>query len=253
MSEPNPYQTPEAEPTNTVVTKHKYPLLSSLLDVFIAPNKVMSQVVKGGYGWWLPTLILMIAMAAPLILHPLSMTSGQYVEMQVEQLEAMGQEVTSDVVAGIQMTADFAVWMNLVGIIIFPIVFVISALYYWLAGLVVAEDRPKFSMAYNLTVWSMMPVVFTSLLQVINIQLSGAPLNQFELDPTTFSNLLALPMETYAGALAATLNPFSIWAMVLAFLGFRYLNGGGTVSAVIVAFVLPLLLSASIAAIPFAL
>lgn len=251
MSDSNPYQTPEAEPTVAVVSKHKFPLLSSLLDVFIAPNKVMSEVVKSGYGWWLPTLVLMIAMAAPLLLHPLSMTSGQYVEMQVEQMEAMGQEVTSDMVAGIQMTADFAIWFNLAGVLFFPLIFVVSGLYYWLAALVVAEDRPKFSMAYNLAVWASMPILISSILQAINILLSNAPLTQMQIDPTTFANLLSMPIDTYIGALLATLSPFTVWAMVLAFMGFKYMNGGGVVSAFIVAVVLPLLFTAGMTSIAF--
>lgn len=246
MTDQNPYQAPDSEPV-VEIEKHKFPLFSTLLDVFVAPNKAFANIVQSGHGWWLPLIIVTLLTAIPAIYYPMSMTKGEYVEMQVEMMESTGQQVTSEMVAGFQMAADFAVFGSIAILILLPLFSLLSGLYYWLAGLLVAEERPKFSMGFNLAVWASLPLIFSSLVQVLNIMFSASTLTQAETDPTTLSNLLALDPATFIGAFGASINLFSIWGMALAFIGFKHLNGGGTTSAVIVAFILPLLLVAGLA------
>lgn len=247
MTDQNPYQSPDSEPV-VEVEKHKFPLFSTLLDVFIAPNKAMKNVVRSAYGWWFALLLVVISVSTVSYYYPASMTAGEFVEMQIEQIEASGQEVTSQEVEILQMSAPFMKIGMLVGGLTWTLVVLLSlTLLYWLSSMILSEERPRFGQAFNLAAWGSLPIVVSSIVSTINIALANGPLSQSAFDPTVISQLLALPLDSFTGAWLALVSLFTIWTWAIKFIGFRELTSCGPLGASVVTVIIPLATYAAIA------
>ena len=194
--------------------------VATLLQIFTEPGKAMAAVRERSMIW-LPLLLIMLGSALLQLWYWQTVDIGwvqDYMlsanpELTPEQINASRGFMSRGV-----MTAVSAISV----VVIFPVVLLISAVYYLLAAKVIGNDI-DFGKWFAFSTWSTVPTLLLIPLGAMQILLSdNGQLTPEALNPLSFNQLLFhLPASNpWAGLLNAISLP-SIWATVVAVIGYR--------------------------------
>ncbi|MCB1560560.1 MAG: YIP1 family protein [Xanthomonadales bacterium] len=208
--------------------------LSTLLAVFVEPAKAMQAVRERSMAWF-PLLLLVGGTAIVWVWY------YQIVDiawLQDQMLSAGGQKLSPEQIAASKsfMTRGFLIGSTIVSVaIMLPLIMLISAVYYLLAAKVVGSDI-GFGKWFAFAVWTSVPALLLVPAGIIKILTSSnGQLTQQAVNPLSLNELLFhLPVSSPWAGLANAIHIPSIWAAVVAIIGYKLWTGKSTVTSAIV-------------------
>lgn len=208
--------------------------LSTLLAIFVEPARAM-QAVREKSMVWLP-LLLLIAGTALVWVWYFQMVDIAW--LQDQMLSASGGELSAEQIAASKsfMTRGFLMGSTVISvIIILPLIMLISAVYYLLAAKVIGSDI-GFGKWFAFAVWTSVPALLLVPAGIIKILMSSnGQLTQQAVNPLSLNELLFhLPLSSPWAGLANAIHIPSIWAAVVAIIGYKLWTAKSTVSSTIV-------------------
>ncbi len=149
--------------------------------------------------------------------------------------EMSGREVTTVEFEAIMAQESIMRIISSITVPIFGLViFLILALYFFLAASVVAEEKHSYGQMLTLISWASLP----ALLSYLSMALSYATANDYiflaSLDKTSVASLLQTPLNSDLFALYSSLTVASIWSFILYAIGFARITRSSLVTASIV-------------------
>ena len=205
---------------------------STLLAIFVEPAKAM-QAVREKSMIWLPLLLLMVGSALLWVWY------FQIVDIDWLQDQMLGgQNMPAEQMAAAKsfMSRGFVMGSTVISILIMlPLMMLISAVYYLLSAKVVGSDI-GFGKWFAFSIWTSVPVLLLIPAGVIKILMAGnGQLTQQALNPLSLNELLFhLPMSSPWSGLANAIHIPSIWAAVVAIIGYKLWTAKSTVTSAIV-------------------
>ncbi|WP_075594158.1 YIP1 family protein [Pseudoalteromonas sp. PAB 2.2] len=199
--------------------------VTALVDIFISPSKAFNGV-KEAKGWSFVAFILLAGMLAASMLAFYNKADPQFlIDQQVAAASVDATIAEQKMIRqSMEQTLDMQVWFALFGGIIgLAVINALMAGYYLFVSKQDPEANYSYGAWYGFGVWTMMPMVISSL--GILILVLTASNNQ--LSPTLFNyasiNQLLIGLEVGHPfcTMLESLNIFSIWGIVLAAIGLK--------------------------------
>lgn len=216
--------------------------LTLVTDLITAPKKAFAALRERPRGL-LPVLVLMVGYSAVSYVYISKVDLAWMMETQLQQAQATNAQLTDaqrrqvvDAVArippavrgtGAAIFADISLFL----------VLVLSAAYYRVVSLF-TRDGVTFGQWFALTCWCLLPVVLGQVAVIVNLTINDARfMLQDAINPLSFGNLLSIDRTGATNAQRALLNVdiTSIWAVVLAVLGYQVFAKCSAVKAVTIA------------------
>ncbi|MEH6459328.1 YIP1 family protein [Chitinimonas sp. JJ19] len=205
-----------------------------LINVFTEPGKLFERL-KEKPDVLLP-MGLFILVSCLVIFFYFSRVDTDWMIMQT--LSANEDMKPADIAAAKEhMSGNIMMISGLIGAALgIPVVYLIMAVYYMLAGKVLGCKDERFLAWLSFSLWSSMPQLLSGLVALVGIfgmspETTLQSLNLTHLSPL----LLDLPSSSRWYALATSVDLLSIWSMGLAAIGLRSWTGSSWTSAIIVA------------------
>lgn len=201
--------------------------ISAIGDTFIAPTKMFNGL-KEAKGWsWLAMILLFVFGISAQIIYFNSVDPAFFVEQQVVTMEQSGDYNPAELEQVEVMTAQqfpmmwiFAVVGVLIGI---PTVFCIFALYYYLVGKQDSDCDMTFGDWFGFTTFTSLPTILASLGTIVLVLTAAS--SDIPSSVLTFSSLNQLLFGFAAShpfaSLLESINIFSIWSLVLTYIGLK--------------------------------
>jgi hypothetical protein len=211
--------------------------IASLLDVFAAPKLVFDRIREKTISPWIPFLLLLILSTA--IYGWYFMTVDMYQFMETS-MTISGQEIDRAGFEEIMKTENIIRWVSVasaaIGIIV---VFLIMALFFFLAATLIAEEKLRFGQFFSLVSWGSLPSLISLLSVVVSYALASDFIYLGLLDKTALSSLLGMSIESANFDIASAVSVGAIWSFVLYGYGFARITRCGVTAAVIVGLIPP--------------
>ena len=194
----------------------------SLLNIFLEPRKTLEDV-RQHTGWlWLPLLLTFGAVILTIIAY---YGTADWDVIRQQQADAMSNyNMTKDQIA--QALAGLSrsriiIQGSIFVVIIFSVIYLIQALYLFLAAKIVGAEVQGFGSWFSFTAWTYFPGFLGSLASLIAIFAYGKQATFASVDVTSLNTLIfKLPMDhswfNYANALHLAL----FWSLALMAIGF---------------------------------
>jgi hypothetical protein len=213
------------------------PAFNSFLDIFAAPNAVFDRIREKSISPWMPFLLMVILSTAVYGWYFMTVDMYQFMETS---MSISGQEIS---------TADFEAMMQTESIIRgvsigsaaigMVVVYLLLALFYFLAATLIAEEKLSFGQFFSVVAWASLP----GLLGLLSVALTYALSSDFayitQLDKTSLSSLLGMSLDSANFDLAAGVSVGAVWSYVLYGMGFARVTRCGVVTAIIVGLIPP--------------
>ena len=211
---------PDDFPLRPAQLLFKEPHMSHLVDIFLQPGKVFADL-KEKPTFILPMALVTIGTAVMMFLYYQKVDSAWLIE---HMLSANPEMTAKDAAQAKQMTpgAKMMSYITAGSTLVFvPVVMLIYALYYMLAGKV-AGHSISFKHGVSLVSWSGMPTLISIIVVLIGVfmmepQTSLESLQLLNLDPL----LVELPVDSHWSSLAKSFSLLTPWMIFLSALGWR--------------------------------
>lgn len=207
---------------------------STLLAIFVEPAKAM-QAVREKSMIWLPLLLMIVGTA---LVWAWYYQTVDIAWLQDQMLSASGQQLSPEQIAASKsfMTRGFLMGSTIVSVaIMLPLIMLISAVYYLLSAKVVGSDI-GFGKWFAFALWTSVPALLLVPAGIIKILMtSNGQLTQQAMNPLSLNELLLhLPLSSPWSGLANAIHIPSIWAAVVAIIGYKLWTAKSTLTSSIV-------------------
>jgi hypothetical protein len=214
--------------------------MNMIINIFAAPGEVFASL-KEKPRFLVAWLLIALFGALAQYFYFSGVDVGWYFEEQLlanpnttaDQAEQVVRFMTSIPQGGLAIAiAVFAAIATIV-------VFLIQALYFKIASLIV-KDGLRYKHMLSLVTWSSMPVLLTSLASIVKIMTSDVSLMpQMDVNPLSFWGMFGLePLGSGAlDGIVMNTDPLTIWSLVLLIFGYKVMSGKDWGTAAIVAII----------------
>ncbi|EAR10531.1 YIP1 family protein [Reinekea blandensis] len=213
--------------------------LSALTDVFAAPQQVFLSIRNRTLSPWWPLLILIASTLAvfgwyffTIDLYPFMETSIQ-ISGQVTSPEEIDLMLQNESVIRIASVASAGIGSL--------VVYLIVALYFFLAATLVAEEKFSFGQCLSLVAWGSLPGLISILSSAVSYGLADGFVYLTDIDKTSLASLLNMTYDEANFDVASALTVGNVWAYALYGYGFSVLTRSSVTTATIVGLIPPLL------------
>lgn len=211
-------------------------VLAIATNIFTAPSEVFAAI-KERPSPWLPLLLLLLGHSATIYLYMTSVDLAWLLDRQLQAAELTDAQRTQAVDATLQVPASALGAIQAVfTCAIIVIIYAMTALYY--TGVAFATNTGiKFKQWFALVSWCALPTVLGLLATLVNI-LTGDMrfVVQEAINPLSFGNLLGIdaPNASTVERILLSLDPTTLWTVVLSILGFQAFSQKSIVHSTIV-------------------
>lgn len=212
---------------------------SGLLDILVAPKEAIGYVDAKPKSFWLPLLLLLSVMITSFVIYELNVDVDFATQQNIEQfVKFTGEQPTAeqrqDLVAS-QGLSLMTLGMS-VGIVLgFLLMAALSALYLFLASLMLAEEKINYGKWFAVAIWVSVPLVFESLIGIVRIFMLQGAIGFDKLSLLHLNTVLQLTPDTFAAALASAISLISLWVIGLTALAIRQLTASSWPMSIFVA------------------
>ena len=207
--------------------------MSTLISVFIDPAKAM-QAVRERSMIWLPLLLMTLGTAAMMAWY-YQMVDFPWLQDRI--LAASGQtDPKAMEAARAFMGHGMMSGLGIVSVlIVIPILLLLTSIYYLLAAKVIGNDL-GFGKWFAFSTWSAVPTLLGIPLMAVQILMAkNGQLAPEALNPLTLNMLVFhLPASNPWAGLLNAINITSLWAAVVAIIGYKVWTAKSTLTSVIV-------------------
>ena len=211
--------------------------LTIAANIFTAPGQAFAAI-KERPSPWLPLLLVLLGYCAVTYFYMNSVDFPWLMDRQLQTADLTDEERAQTVDAMGQVPPAALAAISAVGTsIAIVIIFAIIALYY--TGVSFATNTGvKFNQWFGLVWWCALPIVLGLLATFVNV-LTGDMrfVVQEAINPLSFGNLLGIDVANAATAVERTLlslDPTTLWTLVLSILGYQALSQKSIVHAAVV-------------------
>jgi hypothetical protein len=211
--------------------------LTIATNIFTAPGEAFAAI-KERPSPWLPLLLVLLGYCAVTYFYMSAVDFPWLMDRQLQSADLTDEQRAQTVDAMGQVPpAALAVGSAIVTCIGILIVFAIIALYY--TGVSFAtRTGVKFKQWFALSWWCALPIVLGLLATLVNV-LTGDMrfVVQEAINPLSFGNLLGIDVASAATTVERTLlslDPTTLWTLVLSILGYQALSQKSIVHATVV-------------------
>lgn len=194
--------------------------MSTLIAVFIDPVKAM-QAVRERSMIWLPLLLMTVGIAAMMAWY---YQMVDFPWLQDQMLAASGQTDPKALEAARGfMSRGFMSSIGLISVLIgIPVMLLLISVYYLLAAKVISNDI-GFGKWFAFSTWTAVPTLLAIPLMAVQILMSSnGQLAPEALNPLTLNMLVFhLPATSPWAGLLNAINVTSLWATVVAIIGYK--------------------------------
>ena len=208
---------------------------STLLGIFVEPARAM-QAVREKSMIWLPLLLLLLGVSAVQVWYYQAVDIAWLQEYFLSAGGANNPDPQALEAAKGFMSRGFLTGMTLIGIfIMMPLMMLILSVYYLLAAKVIGSDI-GFGKWFAFVVWSAVPTLLlipAGIIQILmssNGQMAPDALNPLSLNQLVFHHPVTSPWAGLAGAIHLP----SIWASIVAIIGYKVWTAKSTLTSTIV-------------------
>jgi hypothetical protein len=201
--------------------------ISAIGDTFLSPTKAFNGL-KEAKGWsWLAIILIFIFGVSAQVIYFNSVDQAFFVEQQVAQMEQSGDYNPAQLEQAEAMTAQQfpMMWIfSAIGVLIgVPTIFCIFALYYYLIGKQDMDCHMSYGDWFGFTAFTSLPTIFAAM-GTIALVLTAST-GDIPMSVLTFASLNQLVFgfeanHAFAGLLES-INIFSIWSLVLTYVGLK--------------------------------
>lgn len=192
--------------------------VSALFAMFYEPGRAFAMLEPKRHAW-LPLVLLILATTSLMLWYFSAVDFSWLLDQMLASIkDAEQREMTKSMMTKTMMM------VSAVGgsVVMFPIAFALSGLYFMLAGKVLNKDV-SFGTGFALSTWAsvpsllLLPLGAMAILFASNGQLGFSELNPLSLNQLIFHYDMAHPMA----GLLDNINASSIWTMILTIVGFQ--------------------------------
>jgi len=213
--------------------------LNSFVDTFASPNAVFDRIREKTISSWAPFILVLLATLGVMTWY--FMTIDMYAFMETS-MAVSGREVPQ---------ADFEKMMSNESVmrigssatiaITFGVMYLVLALFFFLAATLVAEEKYTFGQFFALICWASLP----GLLSTISMGISYMAASDFVylsfLDKTSLSSILGMTIESANYDVATAITAGTVWSYALYGVGFARITRCSAVTATIIGIIPPAL------------
>jgi hypothetical protein len=206
-------------------------------NIFTSPGEAFAAI-KERPSPWVPLLVVVVCYAAVSVLYLNGVDLPWLFDQQMRAAGQMTDEQraqTVDAMLSIPKGVYLAFGI-LSALITFPLVYAIGALYYTGVSFF-TNTGVKFKQWFALSAWVSLPIVLGLLATIVNLLANDVRfVAQESLNPLSFGNLLSIdPTGTPTlQRVLLSLDPTTIWSVVLSVFGYQALSQRSTVHATLV-------------------
>lgn len=193
-----------------------------IIDTYIAPSKTFEDIRRNA-SWWVPWLLLSICSLIFGVVKFQKLDPRHLVQQRIEQSERSQRQLEQ--LSPEQRESSIAIQAKVMQIMFFagPIGYLLGALL--LAAILMAvfnfgfAAEIPFQRYLSISLYSFLPVVLSTLLTAITVILNPDNYNQFNPIATNPAYFIERADHKFLWGIAAGLDIFAIWIIVLAGLG----------------------------------
>ena len=207
--------------------------MSTLISIFIDPAKAM-QAVRERSMIWLPLLLMTLGTAAMMAWY-YQMVDFPWLQDQILAASGQTDPKALEAARGF-MSRGFMSGIGIVGVLIsIPVILLLTAVYYLLAAKVIGNDL-GFGKWFAFSTWAAVPTLLGIPLMAVQILMSSNGQLALEaLNPLTLNNLVFhLPASDPWARLLNAINITSLWAAVVAIIGYKVWTAKSTMTSAFV-------------------
>jgi hypothetical protein len=219
------------------MTSNNYGVMNAMVDIIASPGRAWDEI-KGHSGWlWVPLLITLGVSCAAFAYYYTWVDFDWLVEETIRGLPA---ETRAEAAPGVrQFMSPTSTLALTIGSIVFVtvVIYLISALYYLLAGKIALSGEISFGQWFSLSVWSGFPAIFSGLAMFVVIFMADSnQLSQAELSPLSLNALLigaeaGEPWFNWGNSVQLV----AFWSIFLAGLGIARWTGATLLKGIVIA------------------
>lgn len=200
-------------------------VMTALVDIFISPNKAFNGL-KEAKGWSFVAFILLAGILAASMFAFYNKADPQYLIDQQVAVASVDATIAEQkmIRQSMEQTIDLQVWFAMFGGIIgLAVINALMAGYYLFVSKQDPEANYGYGAWYGFGVWTMMPMIISSLgLLILVLTASTDQISQSLFNYASINQLLiGLEIGHPFYTLLESLNIFSIWGIFIAAIGLK--------------------------------
>ncbi|GGF08738.1 YIP1 family protein [Pseudoalteromonas gelatinilytica] len=200
-------------------------VMTALVDIFISPNKAFNGL-KEAKGWSFVAFILLAGILAASMFAFYNKADPQYLIDQQVAVASVDATIAEQkmIRQSMEQTIDLQVWFAMLGGIIgLAVINALMAGYYLFVSKQDPEANYGYGAWYGFGVWTMMPMIISSLgLLILVLTASTDQISQSLFNYASINQLLiGLEIGHPFYTLLESLNIFSIWGIFIAAIGLK--------------------------------
>lgn len=213
--------------------------LTSMVDIFAAPNQVFDKIREKSISPW-PAFFVVFVLAAT-VYGWYFLTADMYQYLEASMLAA-GQVVNPEELnLMVQQESLIRYASAVTSPLTILFMYLILALLFFLAAMLVAEEKLRYGQFFTLVAWANMPTLLSLLSSGLSYGISDGFIWLGALDKTSLANLLSMDITAANYDVASTLTAAVIWSYVLMAMGFARITRCSAVTATIVGIIPPVI------------
>lgn len=200
-------------------------VMTALVDIFISPNKAFNGL-KEAKGWSFVAFILLAGILAASMFAFYNKADPQFLIDQQVAVASVDATIAEQkmIRQSMEQTIDLQVWFAMIGGIIgLAVINALMAGYYLFVSKQDPEANYGYGAWYGFGVWTMMPMIISSLgLLILVLTASTDQISQSLFNYASINQLLiGLEIGHPFYTLLESLNIFSIWGIFIAAIGLK--------------------------------
>ena len=210
---------------------------NSFLDIFASPIQVFDRIREKQLSAWLPLLTLVVLSTALMAWYMMSVDLYQFMETS---MILGGKTPTSDELDTVLQQGNILRIVTIatsgIGSIV---VYLLLALFFFLAGLVVAEEKISYGQFLSVVAWGSLPSLISALSSVVSMIIANDFVFITALDKTSLASILGMTIDSDYYDIASIVSIGTVWSYVLYGVGFAIVTRSSVVTGSIVGVIPP--------------
>ena len=210
---------------------------NSFLDIFASPIQVFDRIREKQLSAWLPLLTLVVLATALMAWYMMSVDLYQFMETS---MTLGGRTPTSDELDTVLQQGNILRIVTIatsgIGSIV---VYLLLALFFFLAGLVVAEEKISYGQFLSVVAWGSLPSLISALSSVVSMIIANDFVFITALDKTSLASILGMTIDSNYYDIASIVSIGTVWSYVLYGVGFAIVTRSSVMTGSIVGVIPP--------------
>ena len=210
---------------------------NSFLDIFASPMQLFHRIREKQLSAWLPLLTLVVLSTALMAWYMMSVDLYQFMETS---MILGGRTPTSDELDTVLQQGNILRIVTIatsgIGSIV---VYLLLALFFFLAGLVVAEEKISYGQFLSVVAWGSLPGLISALSSVVSMIIAHDFVFITALDKTSLASMLGMTMDSDYYDIASIVSIGTVWSYLLYGVGFAIVTRSSVMTGSIVGVIPP--------------